>query len=87
MTKTTCCQHAASGCNYPEGECLGLCAAPRWIPWAGGERPVDPDAWVTYTMRGGLTVASLTRAVDLRWSHLESAADIVAYRVLDKAVK
>lgn len=20
------CQHAASGCNYPEGECIGLCA-------------------------------------------------------------
>lgn len=42
MSKVTCCQHAASGCNYPEGECLGLCAAPRWIPWAGGGRPLSP---------------------------------------------
>lgn len=29
MTKFATCDFAASGCNYPEGECLGLCA---WKP-------------------------------------------------------
>lgn len=33
MTPNNCntCKHAASGCNYPEGECVGDCMTPRAI--------------------------------------------------------
>lgn len=47
------CQYASSGCNYPEGECLGLCAITKsmgekviytgandsQVQWGGGDDP------------------------------------------------
>lgn len=37
------CQHAASGCNYPEGECAGLCDGKQHInrERSPKRRPVD----------------------------------------------
>lgn len=31
---TAHCPHFASGCNFPEGECVGLCL---WFDWLGGD--------------------------------------------------
>lgn len=74
------CPHFASGCNFPEGECLGLCL---WIGWEGGERPVPALAVVDYRLRGGNGKALVAFADDLRWGHATppSGGDIVAYRL------
>lgn len=77
MTSHHLCAHAASGCNYPEGECLGLCS---WINWTGGECPLLPEILVEYKMRGGLVSMRGTPAGELRWGHTGTAGDVVAYR-------
>ncbi len=74
------CPHFASGCNYPEGECDGLCL---WVEWPGGERPVPALALVDYRLRSGHTITRGSIADDLRWGHATppSGGDIVAYRL------
>jgi len=77
------CPHFASGYNYPEGECDGLCL---WVEWPGGERPVPALALVDYRLRSGHTITRGSIADDLRWSHgtPPSGGDIVAYRLHQK---
>lgn len=40
------CRHAASGCNYPEGECAGTCmrmkTATKWMMKLEPGMPVEP---------------------------------------------
>jgi hypothetical protein len=37
----TTCKHADSGCNYPEGECLGVCTGTKQEPaFAVGDRVI-----------------------------------------------
>lgn len=54
MNTFTICGHAASGCNYPEGECLGLCACDKWEEWQGGERVYADRLQTVFTEQTGL---------------------------------
>ncbi|MGD9868942.1 MAG: hypothetical protein AB7U38_13160 [Hyphomicrobiales bacterium] len=49
-------------------------------PWAGGARPLHPDARVYVTYRDGIT-SKIRRAGDLRWEHTDLPDDIVAFSV------
>jgi hypothetical protein len=80
MNTFTICRHAASGCNYPEGECLGLCARDKWEAWQGGECPEPAPVLVEYKMRCGLIVTRGTPAGEVRWRHEGNGGDVVAYR-------
>lgn len=63
MTKT--CPHAASGCNYPEGDCPGHCAS-KQQPEA--LRLADCLDDVTYTTRS----QAIQAAAQLRRQHAEN---------------
>lgn len=50
-------------------------------PWAGGDCPVDPHAYVSVWLRGA--APNPPRAAhDLEWRHTGHADDIIGYRVL-----
>lgn len=53
-----------------------------WLPWDGGECPVDPNALVEYKMRGG--ASSVDNADEIMWNHSGSSSDIIAYRVVEQ---
>lgn len=59
-----------------------------FIPWHGGECPVDPDTIIEVKLRGDPDYAWMPDSAEgLRWCHLKSAdhpgsGDIVAYRVV-----
>ena len=52
-------------------------SADGWIPWAGGERPVDTGVVVKF--RSGGIGAHHARNYD--WRHVNDPVDIVAYQV------
>jgi hypothetical protein len=56
--------------DIPEGE--------GWIPWTGGECPVDENVRVYYILRDGERDMRVARALDWRW--LGSGCDIIAYK-------
>ena len=49
-----------------------------WIPWAGGERPVDTI--VEVKLRNGGIIMNFACIYD--WRHINDPVDIVAYRVV-----
>ena len=60
-----------------------ILAAPQpaddgWIPWAGGERPVDTI--VVVKLRNGGIIMNFACIYD--WRHINDPVDIVAYRVV-----
>ena len=55
-------------------------SAPRWITWTGGDCPVDDDTRVEVKYRSGDTV--YWQASTLRWYHMGTPGDIVAYQVI-----
>ena len=60
-----------------------ILAAPQpaddgWIPWAGGERPVDTI--VAVKLRNGGIIMNFACIYD--WRHINDPVDIVAYRVV-----
>ena len=52
-----------------------------WIPWAGGACPVSGNALIDITYRDG-HIAQCYRTDDLRWKHINSGGDIIAYRIV-----
>lgn len=57
-----------------------------WIPWEGGECPVDPTIRVEYQVRDGYVYERV--AGKLRWYHSHAFSDfreddIIAYKVVD----
>lgn len=60
-----------------------------WIPWNGGECPVDGDAIVSWKMRcgevrGGDLDDISDKAKCRDWAHFNSVSDIIAYRVISQ---
>ena len=60
-----------------------------WIPWAGGECPVDGDTQVYVRYRGGFDEIHAYRAKSFWWRHpwdtdnpQDVSCDIVAYKVV-----
>lgn len=52
-----------------------------WIPWCGGDRPVDQSVEVEYRMRDGEVMSR--RAGLLYWKHHQPLKhDIIAYRIV-----
>lgn len=59
---------------------------PDYINWYGGECPVERTVLVEYNMLGyGKT--HVAAAGSLRWKHINSSTDIVAYRVVSETTK
>lgn len=60
-------------------------AADGWIPWAGGECPVGPDAWVEAKLRDGKAWIGkeAQRGEEWLWDHEGGSDDIIAYRVVE----
>lgn len=56
--------------------------ADGWIPWAGGECPVDEDADVQYRLRNGWEYSGV--AGKLIWDQSGKGYDITAYRVVSE---
>jgi len=55
--------------------------AEGWLPWSGGECPVEPESRPQYMMRSGKThLSGDEEAKRLRWIHNGFYGDIVAYR-------
>lgn len=54
-----------------------------WIEWGGGECPVPYNARVEWRLRDAYVPFGMPAlAVNLRWQHLPSGTDIIAYRVV-----
>lgn len=60
--------------------------ADGWIPWAGGECPVDSKAWVEAKLRDGKAWIDEEGqpGEEWLWDHDGGADDIIAYRIVRK---
>lgn len=58
-----------------------------FIPWNGGECPVGYGVKVEYKMKSGPSEVFEGFPDGLRWEHIGSGGDIIAYRVVKKEVK
>ena len=60
--------------------------ADGWIPWAGGECPVDSKDWVEAKLRDGKAWISEEGqpGEEWLWDHDGGADDIIAYRIVRK---
>ena len=70
-------------CESAIAKAEAFLAAPQpaddgWIPWEGGERPVDTI--VEVKLRNGGTLMNFACIYD--WRHMNDPVDIVAYRVV-----
>lgn len=54
-----------------------------WIPWNGGNCPVEGDVLVEVKFRDG-TINEIEEARQWKWNHLGGESDIVAYRIVEK---
>ena len=54
-----------------------------WIPWAGGECPVDENVLVYIRCRDGHISRKAESAVYWTWHHKNKDYDIIAYKVVD----
>lgn len=52
-----------------------------WIPWAGGECPVDGETRVDVKFRWGGEIRDEPAVRFDQWNHASSDADIIAYRI------
>lgn len=52
-----------------------------WVPWAGGECPVDDDVKVEVEYLSGINSSGF--GDDYRWEHRENSYDIIAYRIVE----
>lgn len=70
-------------CTEPITEAEWLDLTDGWIPWAGGECPVEPGVRVEVRFPAG-SISSPTRAESLSWRETDPSYDcmIVAYRVV-----
>jgi len=53
--------------------------ADGWIPWSGGECPVEPESQPGVVFKNTLTFLS-TYAKKWRWTHIGDCEDIIAYK-------
>lgn len=53
-----------------------------WIPWNGGNCPVEPRAEVLIKFPGGDTSAQVETAGNYYWDHRKTEGDIVAYKIV-----
>lgn len=60
-----------------------------WVPWAGGECPVDQDTWVEVTLRNGKSWIGkeAQRGEEWLWDHDGGSDDIIAYRIVTESGK
>lgn len=57
-----------------------------WIPWHGGECPVEPETMVEARLRDGFKTQQRTaHKFRWRWEHTGESGDIIAYRVVQTA--
>jgi len=64
--------------------------ADGWIPWSGGECPLDRLTQVDVRYRAGdefMGAGSMWLAGSYNWNHDESDYDIIAYRIAKGAAK
>ena len=63
--------------------------ADGWIPWSGGECPLDllTQVDVRYRNSGELIIGSTCLAGAYDWSHDERDYDIIAYRIVKESGK
>ena len=63
--------------------------ADGWIPWSGGECPLDllTQVDVRYRNSGELIIGSTCLAGAYDWSHDERDYDIIAYRIVKESDK
>lgn len=54
-----------------------------WIDWVGGENPV-PGKIIKYKMRSGIKSVGCYGSQSVRWKHVGSGDDIIAYRVVEE---
>lgn len=57
-----------------------------FIPWNGGECPVNGSKHVEYKMRGYLS-PDIATACSMYWEHKDITTDIIAYRTVQSEVK
>ena len=63
--------------------------ADGWIPWSGGECPLDllTQVDVRYRNSGELIIGSTCLAGAYDWSHDERDYDVIAYRIVKESGK
>ena len=54
-----------------------------WIDWVGGDNPV-PGKIIKYKMRNGIESFACYGSQSVRWKHIGSGDDIIAYRVVEE---
>ena len=54
-----------------------------WIEWKGGECPVPIGTFMDIRLRDGSGFQRQVVTNELRWSSIESSADIIAYKVVE----
>ena len=79
------------GINYtpdyqPKGDVRSTYNDGKWHEWTGENNPVHPDTLVDFTVRAGRT-HTFGDAGCLRWDHVGSGGDIVAFRVAKEHVE
>lgn len=53
----------------------------KWIPWNGGECPVDGEEFVTIKCRDGETGTAMAKFWDWMHNHADPCGEIIAYRI------
>lgn len=57
-----------------------------WIPWSGGECPVDGGLLIEVKYRGYAEI-EINRGKEFRWNHADKPSDIIAYKIITTAAK
>ena len=55
-----------------------------WLPWYGGECPVDAGTVVEVRYKGGPAIG-VAQAHSICWEHIDKAGDVIAYRIIKEA--
>ena len=56
---------------------------PAWIPWDGGDKSPIPGKQTRYEVEYRDGAKAICVQNTLRWAHLRTAGDIIAYRILE----
>lgn len=78
------CRHAASGCNYPEGECLEVCSPSRKM--GGGMAQQDGDTF-TMDLLAAVAPAKRGRGLPRKENAMSDAERARRYRQRKQAAK